>query len=154
MNTEPSWGLVIRAMGAAFVVQVGPRSLMCNTTGNLRKEAGRISSPVVVGDRVQVEELSDGTGVIREVAPRRTEFRRVRPRKPPQVMAANIDQALVAVAAAEPAPSFALVDRFLLAVRAAGLPARLVATKTDLLVPSRREQFSIYVRAGIPVPFT
>ena len=81
--------------------------------------AGRISSPVVVGDQVMVEGLPDGTGLIRAVAPRRTEFRRVRPRKPPQVLAANIDQALVAVAAAEPAPSFALVDRFLLAVRAA-----------------------------------
>src|SRR5437867_4324656 len=47
MDTEPSWGLVTRAMGAAFEVQVGLRSLTCNTTGNLRKEAGRISSPVV-----------------------------------------------------------------------------------------------------------
>src|SRR5712691_5605693 len=128
MSTEPKWGLVIRATGAAFDVQVGSDSLTCNTTGNLRKDAGRISSPVVVGDRVLVEDLSDGAGLIREVAPRRTEFQRVRARKPPQVMAANIDQALVAVAAAEPAPSFALVDRFLLAVRAAGLPARLVAT--------------------------
>jgi len=154
MPTEPIWGLVTRTIGAAFDVQIGARTLTCNTTGNLRKGAGRISSPVVVGDQVLVEGLPDGTGLIRAVAPRRTEFRRVRPRKPPQVLAANIDQALVAVAAAEPAPSFALVDRFLLAVRAAGLPARLVATKTDLLVPTLREQFSIYERAGFPVLFT
>jgi ribosome biogenesis GTPase / thiamine phosphate phosphatase len=154
MSTEPGWGLVIHAMGAAFVAQVGERALTCNTTGNIRKDAGRISSPVVVGDRVLVEELADGAGLIREVAPRRTEFRGVRARKPPQVMAANIDQALVAVAAAEPAPNFALVDRFLLAVRVAGLPAHLVVTKSDLLASPTREQFAIYEHAGWPVLFT
>jgi ribosome biogenesis GTPase len=154
MSTESGWGLVIHAMGAAFVVQLVERALTCNTTGNVRKEAGRISSPVVVGDRVLVEALPDGAGLIREVAPRRTEFRRVRARKPPQVMAANIDQALVAVAAAEPAPNFALVDRFLLAVRVAGLPAHLVVTKADLLTAATREQFAIYSQAGWPVLFT
>src|SRR5438067_9230696 len=154
MDTEPSWGLVIRAMGAAFEAQLGQRSLSCNTTGNLRKDAGRISSPVVVGDRVRVEELPDGTGLIREIAPRRSEFRRVRPRKPPQVMAANIDQTLVAVAAAEPAPNFALVDRFLLAVRVAGLPTHLVVTKADLLTTATREHFAIYTTAGWPVLHT
>jgi ribosome biogenesis GTPase len=154
MPTEQNWGLVTRAIGAAFDVQVGDRTLTCNTTGNLRKEAGRISSPVVVGDRVLAESLQDGTGLIREVAARRTEFRRVRPRKPPQVLAANIDQALVAVAAAEPQPNFAMVDRFLLAVRAAGLPAVLVVTKADLMTPEARERFRIYEGAAWPVLFT
>lgn len=154
MTTESTWGLVTRAIGAAFDVQMGARTLTCNTTGNLRKEAGRVSSPVVVGDRVQVEELADGSGLIRTVAPRRTEFRRVRARKPAQVLAANIDQALVAVSAAEPAPSFSMVDRFLLAVRVAGLPAHLVVTKLDLLTAAIREQFALYERAGWPVLFS
>jgi ribosome biogenesis GTPase / thiamine phosphate phosphatase len=154
MPTEPTWGLVTRAIGAAFDVQVATKTLSCNVTGNLRKDAGRISSPVVVGDQVLVEELPDGTGLIRAVAPRLSEFRRVRARKPPQVVAANIDQALVAVAAAEPAPNFALVDRFLLAVRVAGLPVHLVVTKSDLLGPEVREAFGIYERAGFSVLFT
>src|SRR5262245_34792726 len=141
MPAEPVWGLVTHAIGAAFDVEVGDRTIACNTTGNLRKGADRLSSPVVVGDRVLVEPLPDGTGLIRTVAPRRNEFRRVRPRKPTQVMAANIDQALVAVAAAEPQPNFALVDRFLLAVRVAGLPAHLVITKSDLLTDVTRGQF-------------
>jgi ribosome biogenesis GTPase len=128
---------------------------------------------VVVGDQVLVEELPEGqvgsprrsrfcseegirpgTGLIREVAPRRTEFRRVRFRKPPQVLAANIDQALVAVAAAQPQPNFSLVDRFLLAVRVAGLPVVLVVTKSDLMTPEVREYFAIYERAGWPVLYT
>jgi ribosome biogenesis GTPase len=100
-----------------------------------------------------VEELPDGSGLIRAVATRRSEFRRVRPRKPTQVLAANIDQGLVAVAAAEPAPNFAMVDRFLLAVRVAGLPAHLVVTKADLLTSSTWEQFLIYESAGWPVLF-
>jgi ribosome biogenesis GTPase len=154
MPREQHWGLVTRAIGAAFDVQVGDRTVTCNTTGNLRKEAGRISSPVVVGDRVLVEVLADGTGLIREVSLRRTEFRRVRPRKPPQVLAANIDQALIAVAAADPQPNFAMVDRFLLAVRAAGLPAVLVVTKADLMTPEARGRFAIYEQAGWPVLFT
>src|SRR4051794_38179538 len=112
MSEEPTWGLVIHALGVAFGVQVGERVLESRPTGNLRKAADGVSSPVVVGDRVRVEELPDGAGLIREVAPRRSEFRRVRWRKPTQVVAANIDQALVAVAAAEPQPNFSLVDRF------------------------------------------
>jgi ribosome biogenesis GTPase / thiamine phosphate phosphatase len=151
MANEPVWGLVTHAIGAAFEVQIEDRTFTCNVTGNLRKGAGRLSSPVVVGDQVLVEPLGDGAGLIRSVAPRRSEFRRVRPRKPTQVMAANIDQALVAVAAAEPQPSFALVDRFLLAVRVAGLPAHLVITKADLLTDAVREQFDIYTRAGWPL---
>jgi ribosome biogenesis GTPase len=154
MPGEQHWGLVIRAIGAAFEVKVGDRILTCNTTGNLRKEAGRVSSPVVVGDQVLVEELPDGTGLIREVAPRRTEFRRVRFRKPPQVLAANIDQALVAVAAAQPQPNFSLVDRFLLAVRVAGLPAVLIVTKLDLMTPEVRDYFGIYEKAGWPILYT
>lgn len=151
---EPQWGLVTRASGAAFEVAVGDRTLTCNTTGNLRKQADRLSSPVVVGDQVLVEELPDGAGLIRAVAPRRTEFRRVRFRKPVQVVAANIDQALVAVAAAEPQPNFSLVDRFLLAVRVAGLPVHLIVTKADLLTEETREHFRIYERAGWPVLIT
>jgi ribosome biogenesis GTPase len=154
MQTESDWGLVTHAAGAAFVVQVAARTLSCTVTGNLRKGAGRVSSPVVVGDQVQVEAMPDGTGLIRAVAPRRTEFRRVRARKPPQVLAANIDQALVAVAAAEPAPNFALVDRFLLAVRAAGLPVHLVVTKADLLVPEVRKMFELYQRARFSLFFS
>jgi ribosome biogenesis GTPase len=151
---EPEWGLVTRASGAAFEVSIGERTLTCNTTGNLRKQADRLSSPVVVGDQVLVEALTDETGVIRAVEPRRTEFRRVRFRKPVQVMAANIDQALVAVAAAEPQPNFSLVDRFLLAVRVAGLPAQLIVTKADLLTEETREHFLIYERAGWPLLIT
>jgi ribosome biogenesis GTPase len=154
MLTEPEWGLVTHAMGASFGVEIGDRTLSCNTTGNLRKEADRLSSPVVVGDRVLVEELADGSGMIRAVAPRRSEFRRVRHRKPTQVMAANIDQALIAVSAAEPQPNFSLVDRFLLAVRVAGLPAHLVVTKSDLLTPATRANFEIYSSAGWPLLFT
>lgn len=154
MPAQQSCGLVIQAIGAAFEVKVGVRTLSCTTTGNLRKRAGRISSPVVVGDRVQVEELPDGSGVIRAVMPRQTEFRRVRPRKPPQVLAANIDQALVAVAAARPQPNFSMVDRFLLAVRAAGVPVVLLVTKIDLMAPETREQFGIYERAGWSMLFT
>src|SRR5205823_12529697 len=137
-------GFVTHAIGASFEVRVEDRLLACNTTGNLRKQADRLSSPVVVGDEVLVEELSSDSGLIRAVMPRRSEFRRVRYRKPIQVIAANIDQALVAVAAAEPQPNFALVDRFLLAVRVAGLSAHLVVTKSDLLTPETREHFLIY----------
>ena len=119
-------------------------------TGNLRKAADGLSSPVVVGDRVLVEELPDGAGLIREVAPRRSEFRRVRWRKPPQVVAANIDQALVAVAAAEPQPNFSLVRPLPPAGCAAGIPPHLV-TKSDLLTGETREMFEIYRRAGWPL---
>jgi ribosome biogenesis GTPase len=49
-----------------------------------------------------------------------------------QVIAANADQVIPIFALANPTPKWGLLDRYLVAIEAAGLPALIVITKLDL----------------------
>jgi ribosome biogenesis GTPase len=54
------------------------------------------------------------------------------PRPIEQVIVANVDQLVPVVAAAQPAPKWALLDRYLATAEAAGIPARICLTKLDV----------------------
>jgi ribosome biogenesis GTPase len=110
-------GLVMRHEGTCFWVRVGDRELPCALRGRIRKEAGRVSSAVVVGDRVQVVELPDGTGVVEAVLPRRSELSRPGFGGLPHIVAANLDQLVIVQAAVQPAFKRRLVERFLAVAR-------------------------------------
>lgn len=83
----------------------------------------------VVGDRV-LWEAGDGYGVVAAVAPRRSVLRR-REGKQVRILAANIDQVVVVIAA-EPEPHANLVDRFLVAAELEAMRALVLANKCDL----------------------
>jgi ribosome biogenesis GTPase len=92
----------------------------------------RLTGPVC-GDYVRWSPAaSPGMGVINEVLARRNELLRHDVRSKLRVMAANIDQLLVVLAAA-PEPDLALIDRYLVAAELLKLTACLVFNKTDLL---------------------
>jgi ribosome biogenesis GTPase len=83
----------------------------------------------VVGDRVLWEE-SDGYGVVAAVAPRHSVLRR-RDGRQVRILAANVDQVVIVIAA-EPAPHANLVDRFLVAAELEEMSALVLANKCDL----------------------
>ncbi|WP_369602718.1 small ribosomal subunit biogenesis GTPase RsgA [Hahella sp. SMD15-11] len=89
---------------------------------------------LVTGDRVVWrEDLSTPhTGVVVAREPRRSELCRPDAYGHLKPVAANIDQ-IVVVVAAEPEPFPLLIDRYLVAAEAAGIPATLVLNKADLL---------------------
>ncbi|GGJ08165.1 putative ribosome biogenesis GTPase RsgA [Alicyclobacillus cellulosilyticus] len=116
---EPE-GLVTRAVNSIFTVRMGEEVRICRARGVLRKRGEK----VLVGDRVRVEPVGSGEGVIVEVLPRRTELVR-----PP---IANVDQALLVFSLVTPDFHHALLDRTLVAVAAAGLDAVIAITKCDL----------------------
>jgi len=104
------------------------------------RELGRTG--VVTGDAVEV--VGDTTGdpgalarIVR-IEPRRTVLRRSADDtdEVERVIVANADQLLVVVAAANPEPRPALIDRYLVAAFDAGLDAVLLVTKTDLADPA------------------
>ncbi len=113
--------------------------------------------PVAIGDQVTFFETGNGTGMITEVLPRRTRFSR--PATMPgarlfeQVIVANVDQVVPVFATANPAPHWALLDRYLVSAEASGLPAVICITKHDLAAPQAglEETLSIYHRLGYPV---
>lgn len=118
---------------------------------------------MAVGDEVMISLNEDGTGVIEEVAPRRTVLSRTRPsaeaRKlasdQEQVLVANPDQLVFVFSIKAPSPSLRKLDRFLTVAEMNHLPAIICINKIDLDdLDSIRKRFQLYADIGYRVIYT
>lgn len=106
---------------------------------------------LVVGDRVIVEEHRDEP-VVTGVRRRRTVLLRGDERSGrAKVVAANVDQALIVLAAARPSPNRRLLDRFLVAAHHAGIEPVVVINKVDLGTDAVDGWLDVYRSLGYPV---
>lgn len=121
-RAAPREGLVVAAYGRHLLVEDddGTRTL-CHPRGK-RHEA-------VVGDRVRWQRSGDG-GVVEAVLPRRNLLRRQDEQRT-KVLAANVDQVLVLLAA-EPVFSEEQLARALIAARDAGIEPLVALNKRDV----------------------
>jgi ribosome biogenesis GTPase len=126
-------GTVIAMHGPLVRVQVGEETLVVASRRRLNWEGGTPpAARLVVGDGVSVE-MKDEEGVIVAVHARRSSLRRRAPGKNrAQVLAANVDQALLVFAAREPTPKRGLLDRFLVACHLAEIDAVITVNKIDI----------------------
>ncbi len=168
-------GMVIRKNRGQYMVQNGRNSVPCAISSRLRKQliyptadpsslphrVKRVDEidvvdPVAVGDLVSFIEAGDGTGMIQEVLPRKTQLSRRAPGTVPlqQVMVANVDQIVIVFAAAKPAPKWNLLDRYLISAEASGLPALVIITKMDLSTPEDLAELAVYRQIGYPILLT
>jgi ribosome biogenesis GTPase len=125
-------GTVIAMHGPLVRVQVGDDTLVVAARRRLNWEGGTPSAArLVVGDGVAVE-MQGEDGVIVAVHARRNSLLRKAPTKNrAQILAANVDQALLVFAAVEPEPKPGLIDRFLVACYLAGIEAVITINKID-----------------------
>ncbi len=150
-------GTVIENRGAHFEVLVEGRPVRCLLRGKLKKDKRRQVSPVAAGDRVRLTLLGSQQGVIEQVLPRTTDLsRRAAGSIPLQhTLAANVDQALIVFAVAEPRCDFYMLDRFLVAAGSGGLERIICFNKCDLVPPEERGSlFGLYADLGFRVLFT
>ena len=91
------------------------------------------------GDRVEVERAGGDSLVVSAIRPRDNEFVRAGPRGQRQVVAANLDQALVVVAPT-PEPSRDLLERYLVAVHSLGIRPLIVLNKAEQLAGASRQE--------------
>jgi ribosome biogenesis GTPase / thiamine phosphate phosphatase len=151
-------GLVLKAQSGFFWVKTDVGVLECTLRGRLKKE--RQSSDIcVIGDLVEVKQVSPTTGAIEEVASRRTKLaRRAAGSKgvwSEDVMVANVDQVLLVFACAHPEFHPRMLDRYLVLAEASELETVIVANKVDLVGDERaRELFAEYERTGYPIAYT
>ncbi|MDR7434692.1 MAG: ribosome small subunit-dependent GTPase A [Armatimonadota bacterium] len=145
---------MVKVVGGFCFVYTGGRTVQCVLRGRVKRERRMETSPVVVGDHVTITLLPDGTGVIEEILPRASTLSKASPRNPKirQVLAANVDQAVVVFAARAPDPSPAFIDRFLVLAEAEGLVPILCLNKVDLGIPE--ELAARYRAIGYQVVFT
>ncbi|NLD70991.1 MAG: ribosome small subunit-dependent GTPase A [Limnobacter sp.] len=111
---------------------------------------GKRTDPCV-GDRVRIRAVGDDQAVIESIEARRNEIRRS-DRWRSKLLAANIDQVGI-VLAGDPPFSEELLLRMLAASDAAGVPAALVANKSDLVEASAAvaSRLAVYQALGLKV---
>ena len=115
--------------------------------GRLKLEK-RQGDQVVIGDRVRVEVIDEGTHVIEEVLPRETAITRIRfGGRTIKVLVANADRLLVVMAAAQPKPRRDLIDRLLVVGESGGVTPVIVLNKMDL---DGADEVAEGTRRGLP----
>ena len=94
-----------------------------------------MTNPVAVGDRVTISLESGGKhGVITEIQPRKNYIIRKSSNLSyqSQIIAANIDQAILVITLVAPETPFQFIDRFLVSAEAYRIPVVIVINKQDL----------------------
>lgn len=151
-------GTILRAQSGFFWVQTEQGILECSLRGRLKKE--RQSSDIaVIGDVVEVKVVSPGYGAIESVYPRRSKLaRRAAGTKgvwKEDVLVANLDQALLVFACANPDFHPRMLDRYLVLTEASEIKTIIVANKVDLIgIDRARELFRVYEDIGYQVFYT
>ncbi|MDE5730017.1 MAG: ribosome small subunit-dependent GTPase A [Alistipes sp.] len=150
-------GIVLRATGSWYDVLTDEgQAIRCRIRGRLRLKGVRSTNPVVVGDRIAGETDEEGVGNICEIAPRRNYIirRASNLSKESHIIAANIDQALLAVTLFSPTTAPEFIDRFLVTCEAYRVPVTILLAKADLAArePEAVAAFeAVYRSAGYQV---
>lgn len=145
-------GRVLQFTAGVYRVHTAGGTLECSMSGRAKHEA---AEPVAIGDRVEVERLDDGSCRIAGVLPRSSRLsRHSMAKRREQVLAANVDQVAVVLAAHRPAPDVRLLDRILAVAELHDLPALIVVNKMDLSsdagVPGEIEPYGPLGYAVVP----
>ena len=151
-------GLVIKSTGSWYQVKTsGGAVIDCRIKGKFRTKDIKTTNPVAVGDTVEIDlEPDQDTGIITSLSERKNYIIRksVNLSKQAQIIAANLDQALLVVTLASPRTSLGFIDRFLVTAEAYDIPAALIFNKLDLFsdegLEILAEYESIYEQLGYP----
>ena len=148
--------MVLRARSGFYTVVLDDGQLIeAHLRGRMKQE--RQSSDIaVIGDRVNMELLPDGSGAIESVEARERRFSRRQPGPRgswrEDVMVANADLVAAVFACDRPPPNPRLIDRFLVVAEYNEVPAIVVANKVDLIgEQAARDLFGLYARIGYEV---
>lgn len=149
-------GLVLRARSGFYTIKTDEGDLIeARLRGRMKKER-QASDIAVIGDRVTVERLDDGTGAVTSVEPRTRRFSRRQPGPRgtwrEDVMVANADLVVAVFSCDRPPPNPRLIDRFLVVAEYNEVPVVLVANKIDLVTQAEaQDRFAPYMAVGYDV---
>ncbi|MBO5073219.1 MAG: ribosome small subunit-dependent GTPase A [Eubacterium sp.] len=131
-------GKIIKGIAGFYYVWCEDEILYeCRARGGFRKEGIK----PLVGDNVEIQILDReaALGNMEEILPRKNEL--IRP------AVANVDQAMVVFAMADPMPNLNLLDRFLVMMEWQGIDTVICFSKQDI-VPAEEEERLRQVYAG------
>lgn len=130
-------GRIVKALSGFYYVDIGEEPpVPCRGRGRLRLQ----KLTPLVGDRVEISRLDDGTGMVDAVLPRKNQFRRP--------MVANIDQMVIIASGAIPVTDPFLIDRMAAMAEWKGCEVLICFNKCDL---DRADGLAaVYREAGFP----
>jgi ribosome biogenesis GTPase len=150
-------GTVVKSTGSWYeVIGEDGKEYGCRIRGKLRLEGIKETNPVAVGDYVDFH-VEEGSHAITEILPRKNHLLRKSVKKTghSNVLAANIDLAILIATIDSPRTSLGFIDRFLVSAEAYRVPQCLVFNKTDLLSEEQQATLeklkSVYTAIGVTV---
>ena len=130
-------GTVIKSTGSWYKVVADKAIYNARTRGKLRLDERDTSNPVAVGDTVIIEPDPQypETAQILSIEPRRNYIVRKSNKlsSKRQVIASNLDMAIMVASVVAPRTSMGFIDRFLVCCEAFHIPAAIFFNKVDLL---------------------
>jgi ribosome biogenesis GTPase / thiamine phosphate phosphatase len=154
IDTNLKRGRVIAIAGDGFWVDCNGEKVFASLKGQLKKQRLETKSVIAVGDFVR---LTDDLAIA-QIEERYSFLARtgIRGTKE-QLIAANVDQAIIAISVVNPPLKPALVDRYLIAAEKGNIHPIIVVNKIDLLQDHGEEKalydefISVYEKIGIPI---
>jgi ribosome biogenesis GTPase len=152
-------GIVIKSTGSWYAVSTSDGIYQCRIRGKLRLKGFKSTNPIAVGDRVLFEsqEGEEKQGNITKILERKNYIIRksVNLSKQTQVLAANIDQAILIATLDFPKTHLRFIDRFAISAEAYDIPFILVFNKIDLYGEEQEDELEflkvVYHEAGYQV---
>lgn len=148
-------GTVIKSTGSRYRVLDDDGNVHdCVLKGRFRVSGVRTTNPVAVGDRVTI---NPDEALIVALSPRRNYIIRKASNlsRESQIIAANIDQAVLLITVRMPSTPLEFIDRFLATAEAYRVPAMIVINKTDIYGEEDMDQAlrikTVYEKIGYPV---
>ena len=129
-------GQIFKALSGFYYVDCGNTMITCRARGKFRHD----KTLPLVGDKVEITVLPDGTGTVDAILPRKNQFHR------PAV--ANIDLLVIVASGAVPVTDPFLIDRMTALAERQGCESVICFNKWDLEQP--QELFAVYTAAGFP----
>jgi ribosome biogenesis GTPase len=148
-------GIVIKSVGSRYKVLTGDNNVIeCTLRGKLRVKDIKTTNPVAVGDNVMIDQTAGkNTGIITGVLERKNYILRKSSNlsKHAQIIAANLDQALLLVTVILPRTPVEFIDRFLATAVAYRINVRIIFNKIDLYGKEETEkmEYLISMYSGI-----
>jgi len=135
-----STGRILKGYSSFYYVSDGSQLWECRLRGRFRKE----KQTVLAGDKVRfsILDAENRKGVVEEIFPRTNAL--IRP------AVANVDQALIVLAPADPLPDLWLLDRLLIMIKNENIQPLLCWNKEDLAMAADLEDLKkSYEKAGM-----
>ncbi len=152
-------GVVAKSTGSWYEVWLDDKTkISCRLRGIFRLQKSSLTNPVAVGDRVNVDITNREEAVITEIESRKNYLLRKATKASSQfqIVASNIDQAIIIATDVAPRTSTGFIDRFLVTCSLYDIDPIIVFNKVDLIedFSSLEEKVQTYTQAGYLVLMT